>query len=232
MKIFVGWPYDADWIETYAIPIIESYGVEVITGKELQGQVITSGVRDNIASSDAAVFFTTRREDAGAYWKTSDWVIDEVKHAKSIEKRRVLEIREAGVDYADKIHEARQYIIFQPEDRLGCLRDLAKAVSSWTVLSFTLKLQPQEFITNARARLRRKEYRCSYMITRQGRELIKINDVTIRRNGEALVIYVNDLPSEIFSYPDAQIEVEVEMGDEWWSATRLLRSYDIALENL
>lgn len=28
MKVFVGWPYEATWIEEYAIPLIESYGVE------------------------------------------------------------------------------------------------------------------------------------------------------------------------------------------------------------
>lgn len=33
-----------------------------------------------------------------------------------------------------------------------------------------------------------------------------------------------------FSYTDAQIEVEVKMGDELWSATRPLNALEIVLE--
>jgi len=45
MRIFVGWPYDADWVEKYALALIESYGFDVMTGKELQGEKITEGVK-------------------------------------------------------------------------------------------------------------------------------------------------------------------------------------------
>src|ERR1017187_7463371 len=100
MKMFVGWPYEATWVERYAIPLIESYGVEVATGKALQGELtLTEGVKNAIAACDAMVAFTTRRDPApsggapnrkglpkkrsvnsGDGWNTSDWVVDEIKH--------------------------------------------------------------------------------------------------------------------------------------------------------
>ena len=89
MRVFVGWAYEARWIEDYAIPIIKSYGVEVVTGKELEGQVITEGVKELITSSDAFVAITTRRTQDGETWKTSDWVVDEIKYAQAKEKNRI-----------------------------------------------------------------------------------------------------------------------------------------------
>jgi hypothetical protein len=61
MKVFIGWGYEVAWIEDQALPLVKSYGVEVLTGKELQGQVLKSGVKDKIEKADACIFFTTRR---------------------------------------------------------------------------------------------------------------------------------------------------------------------------
>lgn len=231
MQVFVGWSYEAKWVENYAIPIIKSFGVEVVTGQELQGEVITDGVKKLIADSDAFVAFTTRREQDGQKWKTSDWVVDEIKYAKAIEKPRVLEIREEGVDYPNKIYEERQYIIFPTDDRLACLRDLAKAISRWTVLSFKLTLLPDQFITNIRTRLLNNRYSCRYSITRRGKLLYQDRNARISRDGVGLCIFVNDLPAEIFSYSDALIEVEIEAGEQFWTAARYLSSYEVDLES-
>jgi hypothetical protein len=27
VKIFVGWPYDAEWVDRYVLPLIETYGI-------------------------------------------------------------------------------------------------------------------------------------------------------------------------------------------------------------
>src|SRR5262249_16216703 len=100
MRIFVGWPYDADWIDKYALPLIESYGFDVSTGKELQGEKLTEGVKKKIADADATLFFTTRRaKGQNGKWETSAWVVDEIKHANSINKEFVFEFREQDIEY-------------------------------------------------------------------------------------------------------------------------------------
>ena len=231
MRVFVCWAYEAKWIEDYAIPIIKSYGVEVITGKELEGQVITDGVKELIKDSDAIVAFTTRRDKDGQRWKTSDWVIDEIKYANAIEKNRIFEVREEGVDYPNKINNERQHLVFPTDDRLACLRDLAKVISRWTVMSFKLNLTPVTFISDIRMHLRKNLYTCKYTITRQGNILHQKDDARIKPDAVGgLSIYINDLPSEIFTFPDAQIEVEVEADGKWWMATRFLSSYEVFLE--
>jgi hypothetical protein len=132
MKIFVSWPYETKWVEQYAIPLIESYGVEVVTGKALQGEhTLTDGAKNAIAACDALVAFTTRRDPAPSRSaanreslpkkrsmnsggsNTSDWVVDEIKHAKSLCKR-VFEFREGGVVYPDKINDPAQYTLISP----------------------------------------------------------------------------------------------------------------------
>lgn len=231
MRVFVCWAYEAKWIEDYAVPIIKSYGVEVITGKELEGQVITDGVKDLIKDSDAIVAFTTRRGKEGRHWKTSDWVVDEIKYANAIGKNRIFEVREEGVDYPNKINNERQHLVFPADDRLACLRDVAKVISRWTVMSFKLNLMPEDFISDISARLRNNRYACRYAITRQGNVLHQRDNARISRDGVGLSIYVNDLPAEIFTFPDAVIEVEIESGEKWWTATRYLSSYEVALRS-
>ena len=54
-------------------------------------------------------------------YKTSEWVVDEIKHANSINKEIVVEVKEEGVDYTNKIHDERQHIPLNPEDHMKCL---------------------------------------------------------------------------------------------------------------
>lgn len=65
MTVFVGWPYEDnnEWIDRYGNPLIQSSGVEVLNGKELQGQVLNDGVKARIEEADAAVFFSMRRKN-------------------------------------------------------------------------------------------------------------------------------------------------------------------------
>jgi hypothetical protein len=233
MKIFVGWPYDADWVETYAIPLIESYGVEVLTGKELQGQVITAGVRDLLADADGAVFFTTRRgQEADGTWATSDWVVDEIKHAQAIGVHRVLEVREAGVEYPNKIQEPRQYIPMDPEARLRAFVELGQTVSRWRGLSFKLKLLPEDFVQAVRARIGAKNYTCAYTVRRQGQIVYGPKPVELVREGFGVFGYAHDLPTHLLAQGDTFIELTVEAGDQWSSPGIQLSTLEVTLEKL
>jgi hypothetical protein len=256
MKVFVGWPYEAEWVERYAIPLIESYGVEVATGKALQGErTLTDGVKNTIAACDALIAFTTRRDptpsgnaakrrsllkkrsvNSGGGSNTSDWVVDEIKHAKSLNKR-VFEFREYGVVYPDKINDPAQYTLISTGELPQALINLAKVISSRAVQRVHLRLMPEGFVSKVTERLRLRKYECRYIIKLRGEVLYPpldrpspIDPVEICSDGVGgLCIFVNDLPKEYFSYPDAQIEVEVTMGDELWWAARLLNSLEINL---
>ena len=90
MKIFVGYGYNErdHWIEKLVFPLIEAFGADVVSGKEVAGQLLGNAVRDLIERSDAMMGFTTRRGDDpdGAMWGTHRWVTDELTdgvHARS-----------------------------------------------------------------------------------------------------------------------------------------------------
>ncbi|HEV3210112.1 MAG TPA: hypothetical protein VGY91_07590, partial [Chthoniobacterales bacterium] len=63
MKIFVGYGYNErdEWIEDSAFRLVKAFGDEVTSGKEIFGQILDIGVRDEIARSHALIGFTTRR---------------------------------------------------------------------------------------------------------------------------------------------------------------------------
>lgn len=241
MKIFVGWPYDATWAEEYLIPLVASYWVTVLTGKELEGKIITQGVKERIAEADAALFITTRRSapDEKGRYETSDWVLDEIKHANSIEKRVIIEIREEGVDYENNIHADRQYIPCDPDNRMKCLVELRKTIGQWRGFSLKLKVSPlgdapdkQAFVLGLR---QRKGYECTYRIRHQGK-IIYENEkpVEIVREMHDYFIYTGELPTHFFALTDLYLEVEVYIDDTQWSAygIRFNNSLEVPLERL
>ena len=217
MKVFVGWAYSEDWIEEFVIPIIESYDIKVVTGKELEGQPLTSGVQGRIADCDAGIFFTTRRENtAGDKWSTSDWVIDEIKHAHSLNKT-VIEIREIGVDYSNKINEPREYIKLDPNNRLKAVSKLALTLSRLRRLSFKIRLTPEAFIASLRQSLLLPNgYDCRYLIRQGGIIIFKSPKTEIGSEGPELYIYAHDLDADWLTEPDTFIEVTVTTQQEQW----------------
>jgi hypothetical protein len=241
MKVFVGWPYEATWVDDYVIPLAESYGITVLTGKELQGKVITRGVKERIAEADAALFITARRggpDEKGKY-ETSDWVLDEIKHANSIEKPVIIEVREDGVEYENKIHADRQYIPCDPDDRMKCLVELGKTIGQRLGPSLKLKVSPlgdaadkQAFILGLN---QKKGYDCTYQIRQQGKVIYEnVRPVEIVREGQDYFIYTDELPAKFFNLMDVYLEVEVDTGDTQWSAygIRFNNPLEVPLERL
>ena len=88
MKIFVGYGYNErdHWIEKLVFPLIKAFGADVVSGKEIAGQLLGNAVRDLIERSDAMMGFTTRRGDDpdGAMWGTHRWVTDELATANAL----------------------------------------------------------------------------------------------------------------------------------------------------
>lgn len=234
MKIFVGWAYEATWIEKYAIPLIESHGVEVLTGKELQGQAITEKVKELLAAADATIFFTTRREDnQDGTWTTSEWVIDEIKHAESIKKTLVLEVRENGVEYPNKINAERQHIKLASDDKIEALVDLAVTVGRWRRLGLKIKLTPDKFVESIKPRVFKKDYSCAYAIRQAGKLAYGPQNAEIVREASDLYIYAIDLPADLMSKPDAFLEVTTTAsGSQWISTGSRLGALEVVMEKL
>jgi hypothetical protein len=230
MKLFVGWPYDAVWVEEYVIPLIKTYGITVLTGKELEGRPISEGVIEKMKGADAALFFLTRRGDPDnmGLYRTSDWVVDEIKHANSIQINIIIEVKEDGViDYPNKIHPERQHMILNPADRMKFMVELGEIMGKWRGHSLKLKLSPggisndkQFFEDELKKRLRDRKYECMYQVRQQGTVIHGPKGVEIVREDHGFFyIYTDELPDSFFNTPDMYLEVVVTMGDEHWACS-------------
>jgi hypothetical protein len=173
MKIFVGYGYNPRdaWIEDLVFPLIEAFGDEVTSGKEIAGQNLDSGVRAEIARSHALIGFTTRREPIGntGEWTTHQWVKDELATAVSAQPPiPFVEVRETQVDRQGGILGGRARITFDEQHRDRCLVELAQAIGSWHRLPIAcqIELMPEDFAREVRPLLRRGPgaLRCSYHV--------------------------------------------------------------------
>jgi hypothetical protein len=240
MKVFVGWPYDATWVDTFIIPLMksyETYGFEVVTGKELQGQGLTGGVKKLINDSDATLFFTTRRDQpANGSWKTSAWVVDEIKHALSLNKELVFEFREQNVEYDNKIHEERQYFMFAPGEVSQCLVELGKVLNRWRGMNFRVRLTPkktdsEKFMDEIKKRLKWDKYTCRLQIRQGGTVIYGPKNTTMFKEGDSIVLYTGELPAYTLA-PGAVLEVDLEMGDTWSASLESFTTLQIELDKL
>ena len=152
-------------IPNFIFPIIQAFGDEVVTGEDLQGELITEAVRKAIKDSDALIAFTTRRDPIGQdRWSTHRWVTDEISQALAY-NLPVVEVRERGVDEQGGIASDRQRISYDESQRDKCLVELVKAIGGWH-RGNTIKLQllPDEFVQDIRPFLKQANLRCTYRL--------------------------------------------------------------------
>jgi hypothetical protein len=169
-KIFVAYGYNPrdKWVEELVFPIIEAFGVEVVTGGEVWGGQIPPEVETRIRESFGLIAFATRRERirTGSY-TTHRWVTDELACAVAL-ARPVIEVRETEVDGQGGIAGDRQRITYDANARDKCLVELTRAIGRWCQgLSVSLQLRPQAAVDKIRALRNEPGFRCMYTL-RQG----------------------------------------------------------------
>ena len=144
MKIFVGFGYnDRDsWIETRVFPILECMGFVVIHGKDMHGEILQPQVQAHIDQSDAAIgFFTIREAAAGGEFNSHLWVRDEMVYAKA-QGKPIIPVREKDVKLPEGLLGNIQYIPLDPNDRLACVSELARALGRRNMRR--IKLEPED----------------------------------------------------------------------------------------
>ncbi len=135
MRIFIGYGYNARdaWIEKDVFPILQAMSMEIVHGKDMHGEELQEGVKDRIQQADGMIgFCTLRKGQKAADFNTHTWVRDEMVHALALRKP-VVEVREKGVKNPPGLTGNRQRIQLDPRNRLGCIADLVKAVTGWSM---------------------------------------------------------------------------------------------------
>jgi hypothetical protein len=209
MKIFVGYGYNErdQWVENCVFPIIEAFGSEAISGKEIYGENISEGVRKKIKESDALIGFLTKREDG----TTHRWVSDEL--AVAIEHNiRILEVREVGITDQGGIAGERQRIPYDDKHRDMVLIELVKAIGLWhRIVTVEMQLLPRQFVDEVRQLLDHSSFHCTYNLW-EGRNEQKDIKAEIKPKIGGLFIILKDIPLK------AYVQVRVVVRDSIWES--------------
>jgi hypothetical protein len=173
VKIFVGYGYQTrdEWVEELVFPIIEAFGAEVVSGKEIFGQRLSTGVLRQIEKCDALIGFLTKREGHNSNGNTHRWVIEELAAAIS-HNIRVLEVREVGVTDQGGLAGDRQRIGYDEQKRDRCLVEIVKAIGLWhRTGDVKIQLLPRQFVDEIRPLLQQPGFRCSYNLIEGNNEV-------------------------------------------------------------
>lgn len=211
MRIFVAFAFKYDpWVRDLVIPLLKAFGADVRTGEDFAGLEIPAAVRAQIDGCDAVIGFLTRRDGA----TTHTWVQHELAYASG--KRRVLAVREKGLDLAAGVLEGRQWTEYDPAKRDEFLVWLAGAVGGWTrERTVTLQLLPEEAAREIRPLLRREGFQCRCRVLSGDREPSSPDEkgvTVIPRNPGGLYALVRDVP------PDSLIQIELRADGRVWES--------------
>jgi hypothetical protein len=213
VRIFIGFGYnDRDkWVRDLVIPLVGSFGAEVVTGEDLHGEIISAAVIQRIRQSDGLIAFLTRRGkvDDGT-WTTHRWVTDELSAAIAAQKR-VLEIRESGVDAQGGIAGDRQRVTYDEAQRDRCLVEIAKAVGAWSrEVHLRLQLLPENMVAELRPFL--KTAQCTF------RFLTPDNEETPEKPGRIIPIKGGLFMDIRDGVADALVQVRIQANGWSWSS--------------
>jgi hypothetical protein len=212
MRIFVAYGYrDRDqWVKDLVFPIVEAFGDTVVTGEELAGEVITDAVRRKIQSADALIAMATRREEAGAgRWSTHRWVLDELSYALA-NRKKVVEVRETGVDEQGGIAGDRQRIMYDEAARDRCLVSIVKTLGNWHRENLVqVRLGPEKECETFAQRYKSNLFKCTYRLLVNNQEGEEQPAQITPRQG-ALYVLLPNVPVQ------ADIQIQIVDGETVW----------------
>lgn len=228
MKVFVGFGYNENdkWIRQLILPLIETFKCDVLNGEEIQGEILTQGVKDKINESDVFIGFYTKRgnPDSSGMFGTHKWVIQEAALAIGRNIPCFI-IREKGVDPQQGMDGNRQY--FEYSDNASVMLEVAKFISKEK-----LKIQHKEFLLlpdSIIKDLRTNENfaKCSYSFYHNGKEY-EPTTTKLRRTKGGYFIVINQIPDE-----KSQVQIIIDSpGGSWKSEFVSVSQMNIELQKV
>lgn len=126
--------------------LLASHALLAITGKSVGGGPLTPEIKERIDKSDALIAILSRRDElATGGWTTSDWVRDELAHARAKDKPTMAVI-EQGVKTGGAYGE-NEYIVLDRQNPLEAFLRLSETLREWQDRQGRLvriRLQPDE----------------------------------------------------------------------------------------
>ena len=171
MKVFVSYAFNDvnKWVEELVIPLVQTLGFEVVTGRHMEGEPLINGVDMRLRECAGCISFTTRRNqrEDGTY-ETHPWVISEMHTARALQLKTV-EVREEGVKIGDD-SDAYVRLNYNERARDRLLIELAVALARWIIRPVRVQLCPPEDAETIFTRqVVRGGVKCTYSLQSGGR---------------------------------------------------------------
>lgn len=224
MRVFIGYGYnDRDlWIERDVFPILAAMNLEIVHGKDMHGEVLQEAVKERIESSDGLIGFSTLRQgQKRAAFGSHIWVRDEMAHALAL-KKRVVEVREIGVNIGEGLTGDRQRIALDPKDRLRCIAELIRVVSAWSMRRLLLVPKDADIERRINRAIVRNELAIAYRC-RTGNTISKQREGRIERVNKGLYLNAIGLPDNSLVEIEGSTKTEGVLFNTGWASADLVR---------
>jgi len=224
MRVFIGYGYNErdQWIEKDVFPILEAMNLEIVHGKDMHGDVLREGVKDRIENSDGLIGFSTQRQgQEKADFGSHIWVRDEMAHALAL-KKRVVEVREKGVNIGEGLVGDRQRIELDPKDRLRCIAELVKVLSGWSMRRLLLVPRDADLERRIHRAIVKDELLVAYRC-RTGNTISKRRDGRIERVNKGLYLNAIGLPDNSLVEIEGSTRTEGVVFNTGWASADLVR---------
>jgi hypothetical protein len=224
MRIFIGYGYNDrdEWIERDVFPILQAMNLEIVSGKNMHGDVLREGVKERIESSDGLIGFSTLRlGQKNADFGSHIWVRDEMAHALALNKH-VVEVREKKVKIGEGLVGDRERIELDPKDRLRCVAEVVRVVSAWSMRR--LLLVPKD--ADVERRIHRALVKSELVVTyrcRTGNTVSKHKEGRIERVNKGLYLNAIGLPDSSLVEIEGSTKTEGVVFNTGWASADLVR---------
>jgi hypothetical protein len=203
--------------------LLESQGLRIRTGEELGGAALTPEIMARIAKCDGLVALMTKRVEPPDYGGTHPWVVDEFKHAKSLNKPAIALVAPGvAIVGAYKDHERIDY---DPQDPLKAFLKLSKTVGFWKSEGGRLlrvQLRPSHVTDQIAAA--NGNAQCKYRLFNADMTPSDWYVAQTLNEGDGVYAYLKGVQDE------SKIEVRVEVAGRIWKSTVLQQWIPVELK--
>lgn len=216
MKIFIAFGYTQNnqWIRELVFPLVEAFDGDVITGANMHGQRISSGVSDRIRQADGLLaFLTPDQQLASGRFTPPRWVTDELATAIDSGITSV-EIRETTIEVSDGVAHDRQRISFNLADKASLLVEIATVLCRWrrNLKPKRFMLLPRDIVQEARPHMSSGDLKCTYKFMDGSRESQEFVTKPFK-TGQGLCVDIKNVPSE-----SALVQINLNCPQFSWSS--------------
>jgi hypothetical protein len=203
--------------------LLESHDIRLVVGESLGGRRLDEALKSEIRSCDGLIaLFTRGKALKGGGYTTSDWVKEEYTFALE-EGKNAVALVQNGVTVGGATGlelQSREYIDFDPRQRLECLLKLSRTLGRWKRQAgrpIRVLLQPSDIADQMRTASANNgglTWKCKCIVEADGgEEVIKITSSRLIDGPGGIFVWLRGIKE------NSLVELEVTDGHAVWKSS-------------